>query len=143
MGVSRESARRWLVFNGVGILGFVVQLAVLAGLIRLLGVHYLLAAVIAVEAAILHNFLWHQRLTWRDRPSTGAAGSMTRRRLIRFHLLNGTVSLAGNAAVMLLLTGAFGLDPIRANVVAVLSCSIVNYFGVRCWSSERQRWCSR
>lgn len=129
MGVSRESARRWLVFNGVGILGFVVQLTVLAGLIRLLGVHYLLAAVIAVEAAILHNFLWHQRLTWRDRPSTGAAGSMTRRRLIRFHLLNGTVSLAGNAAVMLLLTGAFGLDPIRANVVAVLSCSIVNYFG--------------
>jgi putative flippase GtrA len=129
MGASRQSARRWLAFNGVGILGFVVQLTVLTGLIRGLGVHYLLAAVIAVEAAILHNFLWHQRYTWRDRPSAGADGSTTRRRLIRFHLLNGTVSLAGNAVVMLLLTGAFGLDPIRANVVAVLSCSIVNFFG--------------
>ena len=126
MGTSRYPARRWITFNGVGILGFLVQLIVLSGLIRLLAVHYLVATVIAVEAAILHNFFWHQRHTWRDRPS---AGALTRRRLVRFHLLNGTVSLAGNALVMLLLTGSLGVDPIRANVVAVLACSIVNFFG--------------
>ena len=126
MGASTNPARRWLLFNGVGILGFVVQLAVLTGLIRLLDIHYLVATVVAVEAAILHNFFWHQRHTWRDRPSAGAS---TRRRLARFHLLNGTVSLAGNALVMLLLTGSLGVDPVRANVVAVLACSIVNFFG--------------
>ena len=126
MGTFRYPARRWITFNGVGILGFLVQLIVLSGLIRLLAVHYLVATVIAVEAAILHNFFWHQRHTWRDRPS---AGALTRRRLVRFHLLNGTVSLAGNALVMLLLTGSLGVDPIRANVVAVLACSIVNFFG--------------
>ena len=126
MGASTYPARRWLLFNGVGILGFVVQLGVLTGLIRLLDVHYLVATVVAVEAAILHNFFWHQRHTWRDRPSAGAS---TRRRLARFHLLNGTVSLAGNALVMLLLTGSLGVDPVRANVVAVLACSIVNFFG--------------
>jgi putative flippase GtrA len=126
MEASRSAARRWLTFNGVGILGFLLQLAVLGGLIRLLGVHYLVATVVAVEAAILHNFYWHQRHTWRDRPT---AGMSTRRRLVRFHLLNGTVSLAGNALVMLLLTGSLGVDPVRANIVAVVTCSIVNFFG--------------
>jgi putative flippase GtrA len=126
MEASRSAARRWLTFNGVGILGFLLQLAVLGGLIRLLGVHYLVATVVAVEAAILHNFYWHQRHTWRDRPTFGMS---TRRRLVRFHLLNGTVSLAGNALVMLLLTGSLGVDPVRANIVAVVTCSIVNFFG--------------
>ena len=96
---------------------FPVQLAVLGGLIRLLGVHYLVATVVAVEAAILHNFFWHQRHTWR----IGRLPASTRRRLVRFHLLNGTVSLAGNALVMLLLTGSLGVDPVRANIVAVAS----------------------
>ena len=126
MEASRPTARRWLTFNGVGILGFVVQLAILGALIRLLGVHYLVATAVAVEAAILHNFVWHQRHTWRDRPTAGVS---TARRLVRFHLLNGTVSLAGNTLVMLLLTGSLGVDPVRANIVAVGICSIVNFFG--------------
>jgi putative flippase GtrA len=126
MGASRYPARRWFTFNGIGILGFLVQLGVLAGLIRFFGVHYLVATVIAVESAILHNFFWHQRHTWRDRPSRGA---VTRQRLLRFHLLNGAVSLAGNALIMVVLTGSLGIDPVRANVGAVIACSLVNFFG--------------
>jgi putative flippase GtrA len=118
---------RWLTFNGVGALGFVLQLGLLWGLVRVLGVHYVWATLIAVEAAILHNFVWHQRCTWRDRPSAGRDG--TRQRLIRFHLLNGSVSLVGNLGLMLILSGALGLDPIRANVIAVIACSIVNFVG--------------
>ena len=37
------------------------------------GVHYLVATAIGVEAAILTNFLWHDRWTWRDRPARAAA----------------------------------------------------------------------
>ena len=59
-------------FNAVGVLGFAVQLAVLALLVHG-GVHYLAATAIAVEAAILHNFLWHERWTWADRPGRGRA----------------------------------------------------------------------
>ena len=29
---------------------------------------------IAVEAAVLHNFGWHERWTWRDRPRAGQHG---------------------------------------------------------------------
>jgi len=116
--------RRFLTFNGVGVLGFAVQLAVLAWLLHF-DVHYLAATAIAVEAAVLHNFLWHERWTWRDRPAT-FRGRL--RRLWRFHALNGIVSLACNLLLMRLLVGALGAPPLLANLVAVLTGSVVNFF---------------
>lgn len=116
---------RFLRFNGVGVVGFALQLGVLTVLLYV-GVHYLLATALAVEAAVLHNFAWHERWTWRDRPATGRSRWM---RLLRFHALNGSVSLVGNVALMRLFVGTFGMPPIPANLLAVLACSLVNYLG--------------
>lgn len=115
---------RFVKFNSVGVAGFIVQIAVLAALVQI-GVHYLVATVLAVECAILHNFLWHERWTWRDRP---AAGRGRLRRLWRFHALNGTVSLIGNVVLMRVFVGSLGLPAIPANLVAVIACSLVNFF---------------
>jgi putative flippase GtrA len=112
-------------FNAVGMLGFAVQLGLLALLVRL-DVHYLVATAIAVEAAILHNFLWHERWTWRDRPGRGRARLA---RLGRFHVVNGGVSLAGNLLLMPLLVRGGGLPVLAANGVAVLACAAVNFVG--------------
>ncbi|PYR57375.1 MAG: hypothetical protein DMF91_19605 [Acidobacteria bacterium] len=46
-------------FVAVGTVGFLVQLAVLAALLAA-GCPYLPATAAAVEAAVLHNFLWHE-----------------------------------------------------------------------------------
>lgn len=115
--------RRFLRFNGVGVLGFSLQLAVLAGLVRF-GVHYLIATAIAVELAVLHNFLLHERWTWRDR---AAVRGTRARRLWRFHVSNGVISLAGNLLLMRLLVGMVGLHPIAANLLSVVLCSLVNF----------------
>jgi putative flippase GtrA len=112
-------------FNAVGVLGFAVQLAVLALLVQA-RVHYLVATAAAVEAAVLHNFFWHERWTWRDRP---AAGRTRLARLWRFHALNGVVSLLGNVALMRLFVGALQMPPLPANLLAVLICSSVNFLG--------------
>jgi putative flippase GtrA len=114
--------RRWLVFNLVGFAGFAVQIAVLAALLHA-GAHYLAATVMAVEAAILHNFVWHERWTWRDRD----AGLSPAARLWRFQLLNGIISLIGNVALMRVLVGALDVPPLLANLTAVLACSVVNF----------------
>ena len=119
-------ARRWIMFNGVGVLGLGVQLATLAVLVHGLGWHYLIATAIAVETAVLHNFVWHQRVTWRERPADGVLALLGR--LGRFHLLNGLVSLAGNLTLMGLLAGGLAMHPVPANIVAVLACSILNFF---------------
>jgi putative flippase GtrA len=112
---------RWIRFNVVGAAGFAVQVVLLAALLRG-GVHYLIATALAVEAAVVHNFVWHERWTWRDRMTGGRAD-----RLWRFHLLNGVVSLIGNVALMWLLVGAFGVPVVPANGVAVLVCSTLNF----------------
>jgi len=116
---------RFVRFNGVGAIGFGVQLATLAALLRA-GVPYLLATAVAVEASIVNNFVWHERWTWRDRPATGGARLA---RLRRFHLLNGVVSLGGNLLIVAMLLDRAGWTPLAANVVAVASCGVLNYFG--------------
>ena len=121
-----QGLRRWLAFNGVGLLGVLVQLSTLGVLTRVGHVHYLIATAIAVETAVLHNFVWHQRWTWRDRPSL--SGMDTAIRLARFHLLNGIVSLTGNVAIVAVLGGIFGVAPMSANLVAIAVCSMINFF---------------
>jgi putative flippase GtrA len=116
---------RFARFNGVGAIGFGVQLGVLACLLHG-GVPYLLATALAVEASVLNNFVWHERWTWRDRPASGRARLM---RFGRFHALNGVVSLGGNLLVVSVLTGDLGVNPILSNVVAVIACGILNFFG--------------
>lgn len=116
--------RRWLKFHFVGALGIGVQLAALAVLTRL-GLWYLAATALAVEAAVVHNFVWHERMTWRDR-----ATPLLRRllgRFLRFQMANGVISLLGNLLVMRLLVGALHLPVLVANLGAIAVCGAVNF----------------
>lgn len=119
-------ARRWMVFNLVGVAGFAVQVGILWALVEGLEMHYLAATALAVETAVLHNFSWHEAKTWKDRP----AGALTERlkRLLRFHSTNGLTSLAVNLGLMKLLAGHLRLPVIPSNIVAVLTCSVANFF---------------
>ena len=63
------SIYRWLKFNAVGASGIVVQLVTLTVLKSALKMDYLFATALAVEAAVVHNYFWHERFTWADRGS--------------------------------------------------------------------------
>jgi putative flippase GtrA len=117
--------RRWTAFNLVGAAGIAVQIGIIAFLVRVCGWHYLLATALAVEVAVLHNFAWHQRWTWNDRPA-GSARSIASR-FVRFQMLNGVISLAGNLILMRILAGLFGIDPIVANIAAIVTCATLNF----------------
>ena len=116
--------KRWLKFNAVGAIGIVVQLAVLTLLKSGLHVNYLWATGLAVETAVLHNFVWHERWTWRDRP----AGGTILTRLLGFHLTNGLVSIGTNLVVMRVLVGHFHLPYLASNLAAIAAGSLLNFF---------------
>jgi len=61
---------RWCKFNFVGGIGIAVQFAALILLRSVLHLNYLVATAIAVEAALVHNFVWHEQFTWADRLQT-------------------------------------------------------------------------
>ncbi len=110
-------------FNAVGAMGFVVQLAALAVLHGWFGLSVWLATALAVELAVLHNFVWHERWTWRDRG--GARGVW--QRLVRFNLTTGLISLAVNIALMQWLVVWMGAPYLRANLVCVAAGAVANY----------------
>jgi putative flippase GtrA len=119
----KVTGARWAMFNAVGLLGFVVQLASLWVLQRGANLHYLSATAIAVEIAILHNFFWHQRWTWVDRRTSRSVGL----RLVRFNVTNGAISLIGNVVVTAGLVETGHLDTLAANAIGVAACSLVNF----------------
>jgi putative flippase GtrA len=122
---ARQCLFRWMKFNAVGGVGIVVQLAALALLRSLLKLDYLLATGLAVEIAVIHNFLWHERFTWADRPAARPFRSLVR--LVKFNVSNGAVSIVGNLLVMRLLVGELKINYVVSNLVAIVVCSLVNF----------------
>jgi putative flippase GtrA len=116
---------RWLKFNTVGGIGIVVQLAALAFFRSWLKLNYLVATALAVEIAVIHNFLWHERFTWADRPAVRPFHSLIR--LAKFNASNGAVSIVGNLLLMRLLVGEFQLNYFVSNLFAIVVCSLVNF----------------
>jgi len=128
------SRARWLTFNSVGLMGAAVQLSSLALLHRLSPGRLLLDSAIATEVAILHNFLWHLHLTWRDRCTAGRAGDF----FLRFQLCNGLVSLVGSMLFMQILVRGAHVPVLLANLGSILGCSLINFAVGDRWVFARQ-----
>lgn len=116
---------RWCKFNLVGAMGVGVQFAALFVMKGLVGVDYLLATAMAVETAVIHNFLWHERFTWADRVRPSRRGALIR--LIRFNLTTGAMSMVGNVALMKVMVGEGHMNYLVANGIAIALCSIANF----------------
>lgn len=121
---------RYFKFNLVGAMGMGVQLGVLWILHRLVHGHYLFATFVAVELAVVHNFIWHRRFTWRDHSGEMAAPWV----FWRFQLSNGAVSLVGNLALMWLFVQIARLPVLVANLLGIACCSLVNFWLAEVWA---------
>jgi putative flippase GtrA len=133
---SFRALHRWLKFNLVGALGIAVQLTVLLVLNSGFHLNYLLATALAVETAVIHNFLWHERYTWADRVHPSWQKSLPR--LLRFNLAAGGVSIAGNLALMKLMVGLGHMNYLIANAIAIASCSLLNFMVSEEWIFEAE-----
>ena len=126
----RSRCFRGIKFAIVGAIGICVQLAIL-GALTSVGINYLVATVIAVESAIIHNFCWHRRFTWDDRAAPTLNGDI--QTLLRFHLSNGTISLLGNVVLMFLLVTQAALPVAAANMTAIVICACANFLLSDLW----------
>jgi putative flippase GtrA len=91
----------------------------------------LYATAVAIEIAVLHNFVWHVHYTWRDRRD-GSAGIQ----LVRFHLSNGLVSMVGSLLLMRVLVQDAHLPVLVANGVAIVCCGVANFGLSDAWAFE-------
>ncbi len=132
-------------------MGIIVQFVALFLLKTSLHFNYLAATAIAVEAAVVHNFVWHERFTWADRTrvdriqidrtktdrmTSERIRSRWRRsltRLLRFNLTTGAVSIVGNLALMKVMVGFGHMNYLLANAVAIVLCSLANFLVSEAW----------
>jgi putative flippase GtrA len=126
-GTNSALVVRWLKFNFVGLLGIGVQFGCFAILLKLLHLYYLWATPISVEAAVLHNFVWHERFTWKERTRKAPGRRDIGMRLLRFHAGNGVVSILGNMGLMKLLVGVLHMNLYVATGVSITLCSLLNF----------------
>ena len=126
---------RWWKFNFVGMIGIGVQFAALFLLKSVMGFDYLFATAFAVEAAVVHNFVWHEQFTWSDRVRSSWRHSVSR--FVRFNLTNGAVSIVGNLALMRVMVGEGHMNYLVANAIAIALCSITNFLVSEQWVFEK------
>jgi putative flippase GtrA len=114
---------RWVRFNLVGIMGFVLQTTMLFALVRWPGLGAASAVTIAVLAAVSHNFVWHEYFTWPDRPRESRF-----RRWLSFHLSTGILSVVSNVVVTLMVARATNLPLVACNAIAAAIVATANFF---------------
>jgi dolichol-phosphate mannosyltransferase len=134
----RRAGQRWSRFgrfNIVGLLGAALQLLLLAVLTRWFRVSVIAATPLAVEIVVLHNFVWHERFTWRDR----RFNSMRQRALglWRFHAGNGLTSLLGNMILSYCFVERLNFPVMPSAAGAIVLCSLVNFFLADRWAYAR------
>ena len=123
-GDARAEPARRAAFGAVGAIGFGVQIAAVAWLTRVVGWADGPATAAAVALAVLHNFLWHECWTWRDRT---AARRGVVPRFARFTMIVGTTSVVANVFLTTAYGAVFGVTAVTANTLAVASMAVVNF----------------
>lgn len=126
----RRQCARFGKFNLVGLLGAALQLLVFDLLLTEWHLPGAPAAALSVELTVVHNFLWHERFTWRDRELAGLRQRSMR--LLRFHLSNGLAPLTANTLLIYGLVGELGAPPVPSAMAAIALCAPVNF-----WLADR------
>lgn len=117
---------RFARFGAVGALGVVINNAVLLIAHALIGLPLLLASPIAVEVAIVHNFIWNEHWTF-------GTSHFSLKRLGKFNLTS-LGGLAITSGVMYTLVSYFGIHYIVANLVGIGVATVWNFTTSLVWT---------
>lgn len=115
-------------FSVVGATGLGVNMAALAAFTDLVGLYYLLSALLATQISTAWNFVLTERWVFRGRE----LGRSRKTRLVLFYAMNnGALALRGPAFV--LLVSAVGLNYLVANFVSLIGLTVARYAVADVW----------
>jgi dolichol-phosphate mannosyltransferase len=127
----RKNWEQLLKFCLVGASGYVVNLAVYALLLDVVGLHYISAAVGSFLVAVTNNYSWNRLWTFR-----AARGGVAYQGM-RFFVVS-TMALVANLAVLHFLV-TLGLGEFIAQAIAIVLVTPVNFVGNKLWSFGPRR----
>jgi putative flippase GtrA len=113
-------------FCAVGATGYLVNLAVYAVLLDVVGLHYISAAVGSFLVAVTNNYTWNRLWTFRAQRGAVAYQGM------RFFVVSTAALLANLAVLEVLVT--VGLGEFVSQAIAIVLVTPVNFVGNKLWS---------
>ena len=117
--------RKWVRYNAIGLMGLGLQLILLFLLTRFVHLNYFVATLFAVQCALIHNFLWHQRYTWKENVVCSKKESVMR--FVRFNSSSGTLAIISNLGFTALLVQIVHLPLVVCNLMAIGICNVANF----------------
>lgn len=128
VSVSPED-RRFYLFCLVGLLGLFLNLILFKVLI-ISGLHPLLSSIVASFTGAIHNFLWHDNVTWK-----GCKHHSPLKRLLQFpqFILISTIGIM-ITAVSVKCFLELGLNITLGQLVGIAVATFWNYFGNKKWT---------
>jgi dolichol-phosphate mannosyltransferase len=119
---------RLLKFGAVGASGVLVDMTILYLLSDpdTLGLGLTRSKIVAAEVAILNNFFWNDRWTFRDLAQGDRARGAWLRRLAKFNLIC-LAGLALNVVILNVLFNVLGMNRYVANLIAIATVTAWNF----------------
>jgi len=111
-------------FSIVGVIGAGINTGFLWILTDLAGLYYLFSSVVAIEIAIMMQFMMNDRWTFRDRKTTDAGQFI--KRIFKSNLWRSG-GLAVNVSVLYLFTAYIGVYYLLSNIFGIICAFSLNY----------------
>jgi len=119
---------RFARFGAVGASGLVVNTVLLAALTDVVGLFYVVSAVIATQGSTLWNFCLTELWVFSDRDHKRGFGT----RMALFFLMNNA-ALAVRGPLLVLLTSGLGIHYVVSNILSLLGLTLVRFALADTW----------
>ncbi len=115
-------------FMAVAWLGMLVNTACLYLFKGVLYIPIIPASMMAIEIAIIHNFIWMRYWAWRDRQNRPPF----LKQLLLYNAATGAVDLTANVSILWTLSTFFGVHYLLANILGMAAGPFIKF-----WLNEK------
>ncbi len=117
--------KRILSFQFIGWIGTGVNLAVLWLCYDVLSWPLLVSGALAIEVAIIHNFVWYYFWTWNDRVAFTVRDFLTL--FIRYNIFTAAIDFIIRLGILWILTEYYGVHYIISDIVGMFIAPLLKY----------------
>jgi dolichol-phosphate mannosyltransferase len=123
-------------FGLVGTWGFVVNMSILWFLTEMGGLYYLLSSIVAVEIALINNYVLNDLWTWHDRGKSGKREYL--KRMLKYHI-TASAAMLTNISILWFFTELVGIYYLTSNIFGILCGAALNFFVNDRWTFRHRK----
>lgn len=120
----------------MGTWGFVVNMSILWLLTEVGGLYYLLSSIVAVEIALINNYVLNDLWTWHDRGKPGKREYL--KRMLKYHI-TASAAMLTNISILWFFTELVGIYYLVSNIFGIFCGAALNFFVNDRWTFRHRK----